>query len=270
MLGVSGLIWIKRNYKVVLLTVLFSTLASLFFPLNVHPGFVENDSIATAVSAFFFIESNDDLSLSITISAMMFVPLIPLLGVFKRDYGTELWYCITRYRSRKSWFFKKTGSVLFLSFVSTAVYFVTISAVMVSRGVLSLGFFGKSVSLFLWFFALRFFFTAFFALLLNVVSIAVKLRYIVAIGVILVLGSGMASVAELKLGFSNSINPYVHATYYFHAQTVEFDTNGFTRYIFENITLEKSAVYFVLCIALILLAGMILNDRLDIGILEEE
>ena len=270
MLGVSGLIWIKRNYKVVLLTVLFSVVSSLFFAFQVHPGFVENDSIATAVSAFFFIDSNEDLPLSITISAMMFVPLIPLLGVFKRDYGTELWYCITRYRSRKSWFFKKTGSVLFLSFVSTAVYFVTISAVMVSRGVLSLGFFCEKASMFLWFFALRFFFTAFFALLLNVVSIAVKLRYIVAIGVILVLGSGMASVAELKLGLSNSINPYVHATYYFHAQTVEFDTNGFTRYIFENITLEKSAVYFVLCIALILLAGMILNDRLDIGILEEE
>ena len=270
MLGVSGLIWIKRNYKVVLLTVLFSTLASLFFPLNVHPGFVENDSIATAVSAFFFIDSNDDLSLSITISAMMFVPLIPLLGVFKRDYGTELWYCITRYRSRKSWFFKKTGSVLFLSFVSTAVYFVTISASVISKGVLSFGFFRKNVSLLLWFFALRFFFNAFFALLLNVVSIAVKLRYIVAIGVILVLGSGMASVAELKLGFSNSINPYVHATYYFHAQTVEFERSIVDPYIFENITLEKSAVYFVLCIALILLAGMILNDRLDIGILEEE
>ena len=70
MLGVSGLIWIKRNYKVVLLTVLFSTLASLFFPLNVHPGFVENDSIATAVSAFFFIDSNEDLPLILKLKAL--------------------------------------------------------------------------------------------------------------------------------------------------------------------------------------------------------
>ena len=69
MLGVSGLIWIKRNYKVVLLTVLFSVVSSLFFAFQVHPGFVENNSAGAAVHAFFFIESNNDLSLSITISA---------------------------------------------------------------------------------------------------------------------------------------------------------------------------------------------------------
>ncbi len=263
------MIWIKRNYKVVLLTIVFAGVSSLFFAFQVPTGFYEKDSISAAIQAFCFIENNTDLSLSITISAMMFVPIIPLLGVFKRDYGTELWYCITRYRSRKRWFFKKTVFVLILSFVSAGTYFLTVFLATVSRGIFSPHFFFEKSHMFFFFFALRFLFTAFFSILLNIISIFTKLRYIVALGACLVLGCSMESVLEIRLNFTHSLNPYVHATYYFHSQA-ESGKSLIDGYIFKNITLEKSVVYFVAIIVLTLLIGTIINDKIDIGILEEE
>lgn len=263
------MIWIKRNYKLVLLTIVFAGVSSLFFAFKVPAGFYEKDSISAAIQAFCFTENNTDLSLSLTISAMMFVPIIPLLGVFKRDYGTELWYCITRYRSRKRWFFKKTLFVLILSFVSAGTYFLTVFSATISRGFFSLNFFFEKSRMFFFFFALRFLFTAFFSILLNIVSIVVKVRYIVALGACLVLGCSMESVLETGLNFAHSLNPYVHATYYFHSQA-ESGESLIAGYVFKNITLEKSVVYFVAIIALTLIIGIIINDKIDIGILEEE
>lgn len=261
---------IKRNCKTVLGAALFSAALSFLYSFQYLYDPEYGDSITYTLRSFCFCETNNDLMLTLTISVTMFVQVIPLLNIFKRDFKTELWYCITRYRSRKQWFFKKTATVLLMSFISAATFFFVTLFFLFLRGVADIDFLSKNKMLFFWLFLLRFFYVAFFALLLNVISIAVKVRYIVAVGAIATVASGAISVGELHLGLKNTLNPYVHATFYFHREITCFLEENQTAYYFSKLSLFESAIYFVFCLCLIATIGLVITEKTDLGLLEED
>lgn len=263
------MVLIKRNFKSFLTTAIFAVVPALIYSFQYQFDPTYGDAVSYTLKTFCFIESNDDLMLTLTVSATMFIQIIPLLNIFKRDFGTELWYCITRYRSRKRWFFKKTATVLFMSLFSSVIFFAVSFFLLVLRGIIDFSFAAENKKLFLWLFLLRFFFVAFFSLLLNVISIIVKVRYIVALGAALTITSGALSIAEIHVGLKNSLNPYVHATFYFHREIAAFLDESLIRCYFEELSLLKSAAYFIVCFVIIVTAGLIITEKTDLGLLEE-
>lgn len=263
------MVLIKRHFKPFLMTAIFAVIPALIYSFQYQFDPAYGDSISYTLKSFCFYESNDDLMLTLTISATMFIQIIPLLNIFKRDFGTELWYCITRYHSRKRWFFKKTATVILMSLFSAVVFFAVSLILLLLRNVVDSGFVSENKTLFLWLFLLRFFFVVFFALLLNVISIAVKVRYIVALGAALTIASGAFSIAEIFAGLKNSLNSYVHATFYFHREITAFLDESRISYFFSGISLFESAIYFVACLGIITTAGLILTEKMDLGLLEE-
>lgn len=262
--------WLKRNIKPLLLTAVFAVVAALFTALSNKFDETYYTVPSFVITAFCHIKQNDDLSMTLTIIATMFVQIIPLLSIFKRDFKTELWYCITRYRSRKRWFFQKIGSVFVMSLFSATMYFLTVLSVLVLGGAINAELFAENAKLFLWLFLLRFFYIMFFALLLNIISIGVKVRYIVAFGAGLTFIFGAASVAEIRAGLSATLNPYVHATYYFHPEITQYLEENEIIYYFGGMPLWQSAIYFIACFATMLLVGVILTEKLELGLLEED
>lgn len=259
---------IKRQYKLYISTAIFASFVALITCVQLDR--LPSEPAATyLVNAIFLSTAMNDITIIMQISIIMFIQVIPLIDIFKKDFSIELWYCITRYKSKMIWYLKKTSTVFSASIFSAFVYSMTCLCVFFIRKTVDWQMLYENRQLIGYIFLFKFFYVLLFALILNVVSIRLSAKAALPIGAAMSVIYSIVFTLEQKLGCSFSLIPLTRVLIFNHVDVNKLIPEDYLEYVFANMSLSSTVVYFLLLISATFLIGALITQKSQFGLMRE-
>ncbi len=262
------MIRIKRNLRLYLTVTIFSVFTALLTSMQIDGSLYEPISVYL-IRSVCFSEVLDDITLIMTKAIVLYIQIVPLIDIFKKDFNIELWFCMPRYKSKMTWYVKKTATVFKMSALSCFVHIAVCVAVLWVKKIVDFNAVIENKTLLLEMLLTEFLYVLSFALLLNAFSIKFGAKSALPAGAVLSIFYSFSYVAELKLSADFSLVPLSRAFIFNHKDIVKLLPGDYSFCKFPEMSLFSTVLYFIILISAILIIEAVIIHKTDLGLIKE-
>ena len=260
---------IKKGWKLYFSILIFGVVSALTTTAGLSSNALQ--SVGSALGgAVYWSEGNNEIVYLLTISTIMFVRMIPLLYLIKNSFNIEVWYCMTRYHNKYKWFLNKIFSISMAAFFVTAFHVLSCCIILFAKGILTYQAIKESYRLIITLTLLEFFYTELITVFLNTLSIVCPAKFILPIGESLSLIMAFICRLEQVTERSSSFNPFTHVQFVNHIEAREFFNEHQVVFVFQHLKLSDSLLFFSTCIIMVSWGGVLVLNRVNLGLLLED
>ncbi len=224
------------------------------------------------LQGFYYMTIMDDEISPIIFVMTLFLIFVPMVDFYRKDFNLTVTYCITRNKSRKSWYFQKVAGVLKISFFAAVIYRTVTQLVIFAQKSMTLSQFAEDIPTQIAMTALFGFYIAFWLLLLNDVALIFGSKFPLPVGVVLNVATALDFFrVQNYSSFGFRLNPLVNMFVPLHSESANLPAYGYEKVpFFDNFPIWSSFVYFILAAAAFITLGYLVIIKSDLGTMTED